>query len=152
MWEKEKIVFLKHWKAFNAQMSWRVHLDRAVREQNLSAIPAILFISIFWSFLFQRVIRVQKLREILGERSTYSFCVPHRKVSYRRVLCRTLTHGYGACRVLLLEDKIWETFIIAMCSGMRSPDLHLGLSTVCFYEVLLWNDFCTAYKSFYSKV
>lgn len=41
-------------------------LDRAVREQNLSAIPAILFISIFWAFLFQRVVRVQNARHILS--------------------------------------------------------------------------------------
>lgn len=32
----------------------------------------------------------------------------------------------AARQVLLLEDKTRETFIVAMCNGIRSPELHYG--------------------------
>ena len=51
-------------------------------------------------------------------------------------------------RPWLLVDKIKETFIVAVCSGTGRPVLELGLAATRFYEVPLWNDFCTAYKVF----
>lgn len=111
-------------------------LDRTVREHNPVAIPVISLYLL--GFLVPTAGQSSEAERTFWRTVDIFFLRPTEKSFVpASVLCRPSTHGCGACRVLLLEDKIRETFIIAMCSGMRSPDLHLGLSTVWFYEVLL---------------
>lgn len=56
--------------------------------------------------------------------------LPLRYVFTPRHLIHTHTHtGHtlpAVRQVLLLEDKTRETFIVAMCYGIRSPELHYG--------------------------
>lgn len=80
-------------------------LDRTVREQNLVAIPVISFYLL--GFLVPTGGQSSE-----GERTfwrtveIFFLCPTEKSFMPVSVLCRPLTHGYGTCRVLLLEDKI----------------------------------------------
>ncbi len=132
--------------------AYKARLNCAVHEQHRVAIPAISFNRLGFLDPMGGQSSEAATNNILSASHIKSSMMVNLKNGGSRKFYVGQSHGYGACQILLLEDKIWKTFIIAMCSGTRSPYLHLGLSTVWFYEVLLWNDFCTAYKSFYSKI
>lgn len=90
----------------------------------------------------QRLFRLNKvmllLRWVFTSVKTETDCSDRTKVMLLHTGIYELTHTVGpklptACQVLL-------------CS--KSPDINYRSTTAPVYEVLLWNDFCTAYKCF----